>query len=67
MGKLFSPFFTTKEKGTGLGLAISYGIVERHQGKIDVETDLGKGSTFIITLPVIVSEEGVSNETKLRV
>jgi signal transduction histidine kinase/iron only hydrogenase large subunit-like protein len=57
MGHLFDPFFTTKEKGTGLGLAISYGIVERHQGKIDVETELGKGSTFIITLPVTVSEE----------
>jgi len=67
MGKLFSPFFTTKEKGTGLGLAISYGIVEHHQGKIDVETDLGKGSTFIITLPVIVSEEAAANETKTSV
>ena len=52
IGKLFNPFFTTKEKGTGLGLAISYGIVERHSGKIDVETELGKGSTFIISLPV---------------
>ncbi len=52
IGKLFNPFFTTKEKGTGLGLAISYGIVERHAGKIDVETELGKGSTFIISLPV---------------
>jgi signal transduction histidine kinase/Fe-S-cluster-containing hydrogenase component 2 len=51
MGKLFSPFFTTKEKGTGLGLAISYGIIERHSGKIDVETALGKGTTFIVSLP----------------
>jgi len=64
MGKLFSPFFTTKEKGTGLGLAISYGIVERHHGKIDVETDLGKGSTFIITLPVVVSEDAAMDEAK---
>ena len=67
MGKLFSPFFTTKEKGTGLGLAISYGIIERHQGKIDVETDLGKGSTFVITLPVIVSEETAGEEGKAKV
>jgi signal transduction histidine kinase len=67
MGKLFSPFFTTKENGTGLGLAISYGIIERHQGKIDVETDLGKGSTFIITLPVIVGEEAAVDETKIKV
>jgi signal transduction histidine kinase len=52
MGKLFSPFFTTKEKGTGLGLAISYGIIEHHSGKIEVETALGKGSTFTVSLPV---------------
>jgi two-component system NtrC family sensor kinase len=67
MGKLFSPFFTTKEKGTGLGLAISYGIIERHQGKIDVETDLGKGSTFVITLPVSVSDETAGDEGKAKV
>ncbi len=52
MTKLFLPFFTTKEKGTGLGLAISYGIVERHGGRIDIETKLGKGSVFIISLPI---------------
>jgi two-component system NtrC family sensor kinase len=52
MDKLFSPFFTTKEKGTGLGLAISYGIIEHHLGKIEVETALGKGSTFTVSLPV---------------
>jgi two-component system NtrC family sensor kinase len=54
---IFSPFFTTKEKGTGLGLAISYGIIERHNGKIDVETALGTGSTFIVSLPISVDEE----------
>lgn len=57
MNRLFSPFFTTKEKGTGLGLAISYGIVERHSGCIDIETKLGKGSTFIISLPVSEGRE----------
>lgn len=56
MDKLFNPFFTTKEKGTGLGLAIVYGIIERHQGRVDVETELGKGSAFILSLP-ISSEE----------
>jgi two-component system NtrC family sensor kinase len=64
MGKLFSPFFTTKEKGTGLGLAISYGIIERHGGKIDVESELGKGSTFTITLPISGYEDTVSEETQ---
>lgn len=57
MGNLFNPFFTTKEKGTGLGLAIVYGIIERHQGKVDVETELGKGTTFILSLPIFSQEE----------
>lgn len=65
LGHLFDPFFTTKEKGTGLGLAISYGIIERHRGTIDVETELGKGSTFVVTLPVATSEEGAGEEMKI--
>lgn len=66
MAHLFDPFFTTKEKGTGLGLAISYGIIERHQGKIDVETELGKGTTFTVTLPVTVAEETADDEGKAK-
>lgn len=51
--KIFDPFFTTKEvgKGTGLGLAITYGIIEKHNGSIEVESKEGKGTEFIITLP----------------
>jgi signal transduction histidine kinase len=51
---LFEPFMTTKEvgKGVGLGLAISKGIVDRHGGKIEVESKPGQGTTFRITLPV---------------
>jgi PAS domain S-box-containing protein len=52
--RLFTPFFTTKEegKGTGLGLSICYGIITEHGGKIHVESETGKGTTFIIELPI---------------
>ncbi len=52
MKKLFTPFFTTKPigKGTGLGLAIVYGIVKMHQGQISVQSQVGKGTTFTLTL-----------------
>ena len=58
MEKLFTPFFTTKEevKGVGLGLAVSYGIIERHGGRIEVRSEEGKGSTFIIFLPACQEE-----------
>ena len=52
--KIFNPFYTTKPvgKGTGLGLSLSYTIIAKHHGSIDVESKPGKGSTFIITLPL---------------
>jgi CheY-like chemotaxis protein len=50
---LFDPFFTTKgTRGMGLGMSVVYGIVTRHEGKIEVVTSLGKGTTFVIDLPV---------------
>ena len=52
MGRVFDPFFTTKKDGTGLGLAITYRIIENHRGIIRVTSQPGKGTTFIITLPV---------------
>ncbi|HEX8653293.1 MAG TPA: PAS domain S-box protein [Pyrinomonadaceae bacterium] len=51
--KIFEPFYTTKgAHGTGLGLAVSYGIIERHEGSISVESEVGRGATFLIDLPV---------------
>jgi len=50
--KLFDPFFTTKYGGTGLGLTITHSIIDGHRGYIDVESKLGKGTAFTVTLPV---------------
>lgn len=51
--RLFDPFFTTKGKGgTGMGMAVSFGIIRRHNGSIDVESEPGRGTTFRISLPV---------------
>jgi len=51
--RVFEPYFTTKVRGVGLGLAITFGIIDKHNGKIEVESQVGKGTTFHVTLPVI--------------
>ena len=50
--RIFQPFYTSKEAGTGLGLSISYGIVKGHGGDIEVKSEPGKGTTFLVRLPV---------------
>jgi signal transduction histidine kinase len=52
MAKIFEPFFSTKNNGTGLGLAVSYGIVQKHQGNIQVSSQLGEGTCFTVEIPL---------------
>ena len=62
LSRVFTPFFTTKDmdKGLGLGLAITYGIVKMHGGAIRAQSEVGKGTTFTISLPVEDAENGMT-------
>ena len=65
--RIFDPYFTTKQSGSGLGLATVYSIVRRHQGHIDVESELGKGTTFFIWLPAVLGVVVDEPETPSRI
>jgi signal transduction histidine kinase len=54
LSRIYDPFFTTKliGKGTGLGLSITYGIVREHEGTLSCQSEVGQGTTFIVSLPV---------------
>jgi two-component system NtrC family sensor kinase len=67
LGKLFTPFFTTKAlgKGTGLGLSIVYGIIKMHRGQITVQSQVGQGTTFTVTLPVQLPKGEIASTSTL--
>ena len=68
LDKIFDPFFTTKDvgHGTGLGLAISYGVIKAHNGTVSVESEVGKGTAFIVRLPMKATDEVPDNGNKLK-
>jgi PAS domain S-box-containing protein len=61
MGKIFDPYFTTKEKGVGLGLAIAYSIIRRHEGHVEVKSRIGEGTSFSIYLPAALGRGTAEN------
>ncbi|MCX7590703.1 MAG: ATP-binding protein, partial [Kiritimatiellae bacterium] len=57
LARIFDPFFTTKPNGTGLGLSVAYGIIQEHEATIEVESELGRGTSFHIKFPLFTSGE----------
>ncbi len=57
LGRIFDPYFTTKERGSGLGLATSYSIITNHDGLIEAKSEVGKGTTFFVYLPALAATQ----------
>lgn len=53
LARIFEPFFSSKPNGTGLGLAVSFGIVQKHEGRIKVASEVGRGTRFTVELPIL--------------
>ncbi len=54
--RIFHPFFTTKESGTGLGVPTAQKVIDAHGGSLDVRSEAGRGTTFVVTLPRLAEE-----------
>ena len=62
LGKIFEPYFSTKQSGFGLGLAVTRKIIEEHQGRIAVESQVDRGTTFTVTLPAVADDRRPTTE-----
>ncbi|BAU29580.1 histidine kinase/DNA gyrase B/HSP90-like ATPase [Aneurinibacillus soli] len=67
IAKLGRSFYTTKEKGTELGMMVSYNSIKKHQGDIQVESEVGKGTTFHISLPVFQNHDDLQKYRMTKV
>jgi CheY-like chemotaxis protein len=65
--KIFDPYFSTKQKGSGLGLAVAFSIIDKHSGRITVDSKLGIGTIFTIYLPAIEELDSESEENKISI
>jgi signal transduction histidine kinase len=63
LAEIFKLYFTTKENGSGIGLAVSYRTLQLHGGELSVESRVGKGSTFRLTVPMVVREEAIEESS----